>query len=164
MFLSQYFCFPLSVSFHQCSVLIFSCCLTRRAKGEAWQLSSKPRPAVQIGTRERWTEQHFTASCHLDTTVAVAARLSVLLFRMWDVLSLQRSYTHNLDLNIFVVSLSPRDSEYKHRRPPPSKSLSHHSWSSSHTLNAADLCSWTNAVQWTVTDNATAGCMKLALW
>jgi hypothetical protein len=49
--LSQYFCFPLSVSFHQCSILIFiyMLLLAERQTGEACELSKKLFPFQNRG-------------------------------------------------------------------------------------------------------------------
>jgi len=86
-FFSQYFGVP--CQYHSTNASYsYSCCSyqkDKREKSDNVRISTG-RPAVQIDTRKRWREQHFIATCHLDTTIAVPARLSVLLFRMWDVL------------------------------------------------------------------------------
>jgi len=48
-FVTQYFCFPLSVSSHQCSALIFIylLLLAERLTGEAW------RPTINRGASDR---------------------------------------------------------------------------------------------------------------
>jgi len=88
-FFSQYFGFPRQYHSTNAPYSSSSTCCSyqrdKRAKRDNVQISSGRR-SRQTDTGQRWTEQHFTARCHLDTTVAVAARLSVLIFRMWDAL------------------------------------------------------------------------------
>jgi hypothetical protein len=56
-FLSQHFCFPLSVSFHQCSIPIFIYMfLPEGQTGEAWA-PSKSSVVPEIG--ERWAYKHL---------------------------------------------------------------------------------------------------------
>jgi hypothetical protein len=56
---SQYFCFPLSVSFHQCSMLIFIYMLLFQM-GKREKPENLPKSNVLHETGEHWIEIAFT--------------------------------------------------------------------------------------------------------
>jgi len=62
-FLSQYFCFPLSVSFHQRSIFIFiyRFFLPAGQTGEAWELSNKLMPFWKSG--RIYNQKYFVFLC-----------------------------------------------------------------------------------------------------
>jgi hypothetical protein len=82
MFLSQYFSFPLSVSFHQCSTLILMCILAlpEGQTGEAWELPNKAilfRKSGSVGYKSTFTFFFRPRGpCALPPDTAVGSYLS----------------------------------------------------------------------------------------
>jgi len=63
-FFSQYFCFPLSVSFYQCCIIIiYTFLLPEGQTDEAWEPSKKSNAVTEIG--KHWTFTFFSV-CRSD--------------------------------------------------------------------------------------------------